>query len=340
MTSDRTLTDLGRTNLRKDPVTQSWVIQEEEETEVAALDAGACLLCPGAEARCPRSVYEHPGGAAQWQVRVIPHFAPLYRIEGDAQRSAVGIYDRMRTIGAHEVVVESRDHNLTLSQQSDDNVAQVLRAFVSRAGDLKKDRRFRYITVFRNQGSLAGQEFKHPHSEITATPFIPRRIGYELRSAQRYFKVKDRCLFCDILQQELTQKVRAVEWDDHFIAFCPYASRVPYETWVMPVNHHSTFEEQLTSWDDQLRLARLLKSTLRRLEKVAPAYHLVLHSSPNVRAKYERPDNWQTVAEDYHWHFEILPVIPSKSSSYSLKEVYYNSVRPETAAEALRKVTG
>jgi len=334
------LKDRGRRDLRKDPVTQSWVIQVEEEAEASSPQAGACLLCPGAEAQCPPNIYEYPFGAPQWQVRVIPHLAPLYRIEGDAQRSAAGIYDRMRTIGAHEVVVEHRDHKLVLSQQSDENVAQVLRAFVSRAGDLKKDRRFKYITVFRNQGSLAGQEFEHPHSEITATPFIPRRVGYELRSAQRYFKVKDRCLFCDIVQQELTEKDRTVEADDVFLAFCPFASRVPYETWLMPVNHHSAFDEHLTSWDDQLRLGRLLKSLLRRLEKVAPAYHLVLHSSPNLRAKFERLDDWRTVAEDYHWHFEILPVIPSKSSSYSLKEVYYNSVRPESAAATLRKLAG
>lgn len=334
------LKDRGRTDLRKDPVTLSWVIQEEEEAAAASPDTGACLLCPGAEAQCPRTIYEYPAGTPDWQVRVIPHFAPLYRIEGDAQRSAVGIYDKMRTIGAHEVVVEHRNHNLTLSQQSDENVAQVLRAFVSRLGDLKKDRRFKCITVFRNEGSLAGEEFKHPHSEITATPFIPRRVGYELRSAQRYFKVKDRCLFCDVLQQELAEKVRAVESDERFLAFCPFASRVPYETWLIPIDHQSAFEEHLTSWDDQLRLARLLKSVLSRLEKVAPAYHLVLHSSPNVRAKWERHDIWQTVGEDYHWHFEILPVIPSKSSSYSLKEVYYNSVRPETAAAALRKLAG
>lgn len=321
--------------LRKDPITQSWVLQVEGEE--AAKNGRECRLCPGQETQAPLVVYQHPDGAT-WQVRVVPHWRPLYQIEGDALRRGEGIYDTMRSLGAHEIVVEHPEHHLPLSGQSDENVAQVLRAYASRLTDLKKDRRFRYVTVFRNQGELAGQDLEHPHSQITATPFIPRRVGYELRAAQRYFKLKERCLVCDIARQELAEQARTVEWDELFVAFCPYASRVPYETWVLPIEHHCAFEEDVSSWDKQLRLARLLKSVLRRLEAVAPAYHLVLHTSPNVNAKFERSGNWQTLAEDYHWHFEILPVIPSKSKSYSLKEVYYNSLGPEEAAKELRSV--
>ena len=142
---------------------------------------------------------------------------------------------------------------------------------------------------------------------------------------------------CDVVKQELLQQVRTVEWDDLFVAFCPFASRVPYETWVLPTDHHCSFEEDLNSWDRHVRLARLLKSVLHRLNSVAPAYHLVLHTSPNVNAKFERTTNWQTLVDDYHWHVEILPVIPSKSKSYSLKEVYYNSLLPEVAAQELRQ---
>lgn len=322
--------------LRKDPITQSWVIQEDSKGTWP--NGGACPLCPGQEALSPRTIYEHPYGHPNWQVRVIPHFRPLYRIEGDSQRRAEGIYDRMRSLGAHEIVVEHPDHQLPLSQQTDDNVAQVLRAFVSRIGDLKKDRRFRYVTIFRNQGTLAGQDLEHPHSQITATPFIPRRVVYELRSSQRYFELKERCLFCDVVKQEMMQQTRTVEWDDLFVAFCPFASRVPHETWILPVNHHCSFEEDLAGWDRLLHFGRFLKSILRRLELVAPAYHLVLHTSPNVTAKFERTGHWQSLAEDFHWHFEVLPAGQSKSKSYSVKEVYYNSLLPEAAAEELRRV--
>lgn len=320
--------------LRRDPVTQSWVIQEDGAVEWPV--EGDCPLCPGQEALSPQTLYEHPYRQPNWQVRVIPHLRPLYRIEGDAQRRGEGLYDKMRSLGAHELVVESPDHHRSLSQLADDNAGQVLRAAVSRITDLKKDPRFRYVTFFRNQGERAGQAIEHPHSQITATPFIPRRIVYELRSSLRYYELKERCLLCDIVKQELSQQTRTVEWDDRYAAICPFASRVPYETWILPLNHHCAFEEDLATWEEQLHFARFLKSILHRLESVTPDYHLVLHTSPNVRAKFDKTGHWQSLESDFHWHFEILPVAPSHSKSYSVKEVYYNSLLPEAAASELR----
>jgi UDPglucose--hexose-1-phosphate uridylyltransferase len=318
--------------LRKDPVTQSWVIQEDGVQPWPA--NGDCPLCnhpPGPV------LYEYPYGQPPWRVRVVPHLRPLYRIEEAENRRGEGIYDKMRGVGAHEIVVESPDHQRTLCEQTDEDLGQILRAVVWRIGELKKDPRFRYVTFFRNQGKAAGQELDHPHSQITAMPFIPRRIHYELRSSARYFEMKERCLLCDIVKQELSQQTRAVEWDDRYAAFCPFASRVPYETWILPLAHHHSFEEDLTSWEEQLHFARFLKSVLRRLEHATPAYHLVLHTCPNTHAKFEKSGHWRTLAADSHWHFEILPSRPSDNRSYSVKEVYYNSLLPEEAAEQLRK---
>ncbi len=322
--------------IRKDPISMNWVVQEDGETTWPNLKV--CPFCPGHEVLTPQTIYSHVNGNGGWDVRVTPHLRPLYRIEGDAQRCAEGVYDKMRNLGAHEVVIESPDHNLRLSQLSDESAAQVVRAFVSRLADLKKDRRFRYVSVFRNQGRMAGQEPDHPHSQITATPFIPRRVVYELRSLQRYFALKERCLICDIAQQEIAKQLRTVEWDDEFVAYCPFASRVPYEIWILPVEHHCTFEEDLTTWERQLHFARFLKSVLLRLESVAQDYHLSLHTTPNLNAKFESAHHWSTLREDFHWHFELVPVRLSTARSYFLKDVYYNSVLPERAAEELRKV--
>lgn len=322
--------------LRKDPISQNWVIQEDSEESWS--DGDLCPFCPGHERYSPQTIYQHSNCSGTWDVRVTPHLRPLYRIEGDAQRRAEGVYDKMHSLGAHEVVVEHPDHNLTLSDLDDEHLAHVLQAYVARILDLKRDRRFRYVTVFRNQGELAGQDLDHPHSQLTATPFIPRRVVYELRALQRYYEMKERCLICDIVKQELNQQIRTVEWDDQFVALCPFASRVPYEMWLLPVNHHCSFEEDLNQWDRQIRFSRLLKSVLRRLEAVTPAYQLVLHTSPNVTAKYDKTTHWQSLTEDYHWHFEIIPVQKTKSKSYGVKEVYYNSLRPEVAAAQLREV--
>jgi UDPglucose--hexose-1-phosphate uridylyltransferase len=322
--------------LRRDPITQSWVIQQM--TEVSWAKGGICPLCPGHEAMCPPNLYVYPLAPASWQVRVIPHRNPVYQIEGDAARQAEGLYDKMRNLGAHEVVIEHPDHALQFADLSDDQVIQALRAYVARIADLKKDLRFRYVTLFRNVGPEAGQELDHPHSEITATPFIPRRSAYELRAALAHYEIKERCLFCDIVKQELDQRVRTVDRNELFLAFCPFASRVPYETWVLPIYHHASFEEDVTSPEKELQLARLLKSALRRLSIVAKASHLVLHTSPNLNVKPYRSSSWRTLAEDYHWHIEILPIIPGKARSYSFKEVYFNSLpSPEVAAKELRE---
>ncbi len=321
--------------LRRDPITQSWVIQQTAEHSWA--ESGICPLCPGHESLCPPNLYVYPLSAAKWQVRVIPHRNPIYQIEGESARQAEGLYDKMRNLGAHELVIEHPDHHKQFPDLSDEQVIQALRAYVARITDLKKDTRFRYVSLFRNLGAEAGQELEHPHSEITATPFIPRRSAYELRSALTHYENKERCLFCDIIKQELDQQARTVEWNELFVSFCPFASRVPYETWVMPIYHHASFEEDVTSPEKELQLARLLKSTMRRLSAVAKASHLVLHSSPNVNSRPHRTGTWRTLAEDYHWHIEILPIIPGKSRSYSIKEVYFNSLpTPEMAAKELR----
>jgi UDPglucose--hexose-1-phosphate uridylyltransferase len=322
--------------LRRNPVTLQWVIQEENE---AAWPDGPCPLCPGQEHQSPQTLYQYSNGSPDWQVRVTPHLRPLYRIEGSVQRRGDGIYDTMRNVGAHEIVVESPDHSRPLSQQSDENFAQVLRAYITRITDLKKDPRFRYVSVFRNQGRPAGQELDHPHSQITALPFVPRQLAYELRTLKRYFDLKERCLICDILRQEIEQQIRTVEWDDCFMAFCPFASRVPFETWVLPVRHHNVFEEHLADWAGQLHFARFLKGVLQRVEASTPAYYLVLHTSPNVGAKFEKPGHWNSLAEDFHWHFEVLPVVSGRSKSYGVREVYYNSVSPEAAAQRLRSAS-
>jgi UDPglucose--hexose-1-phosphate uridylyltransferase len=269
-------------------------------------------------------------------VRVIPHFYPLYRIEGDAGRRPEGIYDRMRSVGAHEIIIESPDHNTWLGRMKDEEIERVLEAYAQRILDLKRDSRFKYVTVFQNRGPLAGEEWTHPNSQITATMFVPRRLLYELSSARAWYEDKERCVFCDILRQEEKQGRRIVDTQGDYVAFCPYASRVPFEVWLMPRRHSPVFE-QAQPGSARRQLAGLLGRVLRRLAQVTEAYHLVLHTAPNMVApKGEITPYWTTIAEDFHWHFELLPIVERRSKSYSIKEVYFNALLPEQAAERLR----
>ncbi|MBI3934898.1 MAG: galactose-1-phosphate uridylyltransferase, partial [Acidobacteria bacterium] len=286
--------------LRKDPITRSWVLIGNGERVLPS--ESACPYCLGNEASLLQPILSVPWEGRPGGVRVFPHPHPLYRIEGSADRRADGIYDRMRSLGAHEVIVESPDHDSTLSAAPESEVVSLLRCWALRIADLKNDLRFKYITVFRNRGDLAGQQIRHPHSELTATTFIPRRILYELRSAKEYYEMKERCVFCDIQQQEEQQGLRVVDLTPRFVAVCPFASRVPFEVWILPRYHHSSFEADLLRHPDQTELAGILQRTLARLEQLTQDYHLVLHTSPNTRARTELGSYWTTIDEDYHWH--------------------------------------
>jgi UDPglucose--hexose-1-phosphate uridylyltransferase len=167
---------------------------------------------------------------------------------------------------------------------------------------------------------------------------VPRRILYELRAAREWYRDRERCVFCDILRQEIRQAKRVVDNAGDYYAFCPYASRVPYEVWLMPKTHNHQFETQQAG-ENRRNLANLLGRTLRRLLKLSESYHLVLHTAPNtLQTKGELSEYWRTIAGDYHWHIEILPIVQQRSKSYSIKEIYFNGTLPEDAAESLRKI--
>jgi len=320
--------------LRKDPITRSWVVVGPAEREKERV--GTCPLCPENAGQAPL-LLELPSQGSR-QVRVYPHFRPLYHIEGDLERKAEGIFDRMAPVGAHEIIVETPDHGRSLDRLPDEEIERVLDAYARRVADLKRDARFKYVTVFKNQGLESGEEWPHAHSQVTATTFVPRRVLYELRAAREWYRDRERCVFCDILRQEMRQAKRVVDNVGDYYAFCPYASRVPFETWLIPRTHNFQFET-LAPAENRRHLAILLGRTLRRLMQVARSYHMVLHTAPStLQTKGELSEYWQTIAGDYHWHIEILPILETRSKSYSIKEIYFNAVLPEQAAERLRQM--
>jgi UDPglucose--hexose-1-phosphate uridylyltransferase len=177
-----------------------------------------------------------------------------------------------------------------------------------------------------------------PASQLMATTFVPRRVLYELRAGREYFSQKERCVFCDILSQEERQAVRVVESIGDYVAVCPYAPRVPFETWLLPRVHESAFERAAGAKAGLLYdFAKLLRRTLQRVLSVANDFHLVLHTSPNTLHRSVVLGYWRTIDEDYHWHIEILPIMAERVKSYSAKETYFTPVSSETAAARLRE---
>jgi UDPglucose--hexose-1-phosphate uridylyltransferase len=324
--------------LRKDPITRSWVMTGDDSGEAGFRPDAPCLFCAGSSdslhelSRSPNT----PGTA--WSARSVVHPRPLYRIEGEPDRRGDGIYDRMNSVGAHEVIVENPNHDRHLWSASDEQIGHFLRVVAERILDLKRDPRVKYVSLFKDFGKNAGQEFAHPTSQMTATMFVPRRVLYELRAGREYFMGKERCVFCDIIQQEERQAQRVLEARGDYISLCPYAPRAPYETWIMPRNHDSSFERTgLTRPGLRTNLAALLRRTLQRIRSITEEFHMVLHTSPSAIHPSKNLGYWKTIDEDYHWHIEILPVVASKARSYTFKEIYYSPVSSETAVKHLRE---
>jgi UDPglucose--hexose-1-phosphate uridylyltransferase len=322
--------------LRKDPITRSWVITGDDVGEPTPRSE-ACSFC-GATADPTHVIANLPGvDGSAWSARSLVHPQALYHIEGEPARRGDGLYDCMGSVGAHEVLLENPRHDGHIWNARDIEVEQFLRLAALRIQDLKRDSRFKYVSIFKNHGEAAGQEFDHPTSQLTATIFVPRRVLYELRAGRDYFESKERCVFCDILAQEEQQGLRIVEDRGDYVAFCPYAPRVPYETWIMPRSHESSFERTGSSRVGTLTdLAALLRRTLQRIRTVTEAFHLVLHTSPNSQHPSATLGYWKTLDDDYHWHIEILPILEAKARSYTFKEIYYSPVTSETAVKRLR----
>ena len=330
--------------LRRDPVVGRWVIISTERSRrpsdfasapVRPRNIGPCVFCPGQESRTPEEILavRGPGGAPNgpgWELRVVPNKFPALRIEGELEPAGEGVYDRMNGIGAHEVIIETPDHSASLAGLPETQVVTVLEAWRQRMVDLQKDVRFEYVSVFKNHGEAAGASLEHPHSQLIATPMVPMMVEQELEGALRHFRMKKRCIWCDIIRQEMQGKARGlgrlILGEGGFVALCPYAPRFPFETWILPEGHRSSYEDGLGM--DPRALARVLGEVLRRMNQVlgAPAWNLSLHSAP-----LKTP-----TLDHFHWHLEIIPKLSQVAGFEWGTGFFINPTPPEEAAKYLR----
>lgn len=328
--------------IRRDPILGRWVIIATERARRPAdlarapdiTKRGLCPFDPGQEDKTPPEVYvsgrpaTSPANSPGWKVRVVPNRYPALMIEGDLEREANGIYDRMNGIGAHEIIIETPHHDKDLGNLTDADVTEVLFAFKARIIDLRNDMRFRYILLFKNHGSTAGATLEHAHSQLIALPVVPRHVQEEIEGSRRHFEHRERCIFCDIVMQERKERSRLIMENEEFVVFAPWAPRSPFETWIVPKRHESNFEAESK---ERLALgAQALRSTLKRLGAALgePAYNFILHSNP-LR---DPPSPW------YHWHIEVMPALTRVAGFEWGSGFYINPVPPEEAAEFLRLV--
>lgn len=326
--------------LRKDPIVGRWVIISTDRAkrptdfvrEAVKPKGGFCPFCPGNESKTPPEVLAYrPSGTGRdtpgWTVRVVPNKFPALQIEGSLNRAADGMFDKMAGIGAHEVIIETPEHDLPIGGMTEKRIEDVMWAYRDRILDLKKDKRFKYIMVFKNHGTAAGATLEHPHGQLIALPIVPKHVLEELDGAKQYYAFKERCVFCDIIRQEIDEGVRVVAENEGFLTLAPYAPRFPFETWILPKKHESAFENSSSQTFEQL--GRALKNLLQRADAVldSPAYNLAIHTQPVQEGPMEH----------YHWHIEFMPRLTKIAGFEWGSGFYQNPTPPEEAAQFLRE---
>jgi UDPglucose--hexose-1-phosphate uridylyltransferase len=325
---------------RKDPIVNRWVIIATERGKrpldykeiTEGKQSQVCFFCEGNEEHTPPEIiaYREPGTDKDkpgWWVRVVPNKFPALNIQGDPYRQDRGVYHFMNGVGAHEVIIESTSHITGMNEQTEKQVEEIIWIWRDRSLDLRKDARLKYVQIFKNTGRVAGASLEHTHSQLIATPIIPEDIKQEIEGMKEYMNRHGSCVICDMLRQEISEKERVVINSDHFISFSPFASRFPFETWIVPKEHQYDFTQIR---EEQVRdLALVLRNSLSKMSTMIKnlPYNMVLHTSP-VNYQEER---------HFHWHLEIMPRL-TIMAGFELGTGYFiNPTPPEIAAQALRE---
>jgi UDPglucose--hexose-1-phosphate uridylyltransferase len=323
--------------LRKDPVLGRWVAIAAErgkrpsdfKIRVSAKKGGFCAFCSGNEYTTPpeiiafRAEHSKPDSPG-WTLRVVPNKFPALGVDMQLNRVEQGVFEKTLGVGAHEIIIESPDHQITFSTLPLKYVEDTLNAFCRRIADLKKDKRLKYILIFKSEGDTAGASLEHSHSQLMALPIVPKLIQEELNNAKNYHDLTKHCIFCDIIQQETAEGIRVISENEHFISIAPFASTSPFETWILPKNHESSLVP-----DAKISpLAQLLQKTFKQIDSILslPPYNMIIHLSP-----LDNDNN-----EYYHWHIEIRPQLIKTGGFEWGSGFYINPTAPEEAAQFMR----
>lgn len=329
-------------DLRKDPIVGRWVIIATDrakrphdftrERDRPKGQQGFDPFLEGNESATPSEIlaYRNPGTHRDkpgWRVRVVPNKFPALQVEGQLSKRGDGIYDLMNGIGAHEVIIECPHYEESMARLTLENIREVLWVYRDRLVDLKKDRRLVHGLIFKNKGAPAGATIDHSHSQLIVTPVVPINVWEEMEGALGFYNYRGRCIYCDMVQQELSTGSRVVLDLPNFVVFCPFASRFPFETWILPKQHSSHFENLQRQHVEELGL--VMKTILCKLELALddPPYNYIIHTAPFDSQELQH----------YHWHIEIMPRLTRVAGFEWGSGFYINPVLPEQAAAFLRE---
>jgi UDPglucose--hexose-1-phosphate uridylyltransferase len=323
---------------RQNMATKEWVIvapsRGKRPSDYAKLSAKRplppphrddCPFCRGCEDKTPEPVYVWPRDG-DWRIRVVPNKFAALQPDSATTRTHVGSFLAAKGYGIAEVVIETPQHNKTIATMEHSEVAGILAAYRERQKVILMDENINLITIFRNYGPLAGTSLEHPHSQIIATPIVPPHVRYPIEQAVLHYDENGTCVFCDMIAEEMRQKERIIIESEHFLAFCPWAARTPFESRIYPKRHAASYSA--INDNEIADLAMVLRNLLGKVYNLLenPDYNYILRSAPvgDESARY------------LHWYIMILPKITTPAGFEIGSGIYINSVPPEESARYLR----
>ncbi|MFX1513751.1 MAG: galactose-1-phosphate uridylyltransferase [Promethearchaeota archaeon] len=329
--------------LRQNPITFEWVIIAPErekrpfnhrktkiKPKLEEYDP-KCPFCPGNNVEIPLQAFSMKcsGQEAPIVFSFRNKYPALISNPNHLEEETNGYFHKIEGFGFHEVIVENPKHNLTFGTYNDEEAFLVVKAYHERCSKIYEDRRISYVTIFQNHGKEAGASLSHPHSQLIGTPFVPTRVQTRQKTASEFYKENQTCIVCNLIQKELEVKKRVICETSSFLVISPFAARDPFETWIIPKIHHTSFnmidEKELES------LGAILNLTLGKLKFGLndPDYNLIFRSAP-IKEKAE---------EYYHWYIEIFPRLRKTAGFEIGSGIYVNTSIPEQNAKLLREIT-
>ncbi len=330
---------------RQDPVTKQWVIIATERAKrphdflrppvQASLPSFKedCPFCPGNEAMTPPETLAYRTGGQPngpgWWIRAFPNkFAAVSPMGSLTRQQEEGLFRKMDGVGQHEVIIETPQHNLFIPLMEDKQVQEVILAYRERYLALREDPRFKIIIIFKNHGRAAGTSLEHPHSQLVAMPIVPLTIRFRFEKAAGHYDDIGTCVYCDMLQEGLRVKKRIVLETDRFVVFHPFASRAPFETWIIPKEHQASFGS--ITPEDARKFAKVLKIVLGKFYRGLnnPDYNYILQTAP-IKDEHE---------DYFHWHLQILPRLVTPAGFELGTGMFINTALPEETAEFMKSI--
>lgn len=326
-------------DLRFDPVSGTWIAIARNRLErpsefTPSEQVHQNLICPfciGNEEQTPASIAvygengaEQPLDSSEWKVRVFPNKYPSFSHQSDV-RVESGPYGSSIANGMQELIIPSARHITSLAELTDDELKTTFLACQQRIACMKSDESIKHAMLFMNCKAAAGASLGHIHLQLIGSPVVSSHLQDRVDRNQASVRENGQPWVSKLARWEVKQEIRMIRQSEQFDVFCPFASRFPFQIWIVPRQNRVSFVDCSADLRDAMALE--IRESIRTLEEIAdhPPYNLLLHQAPFHDSEYD------------HWYIELFPRLTSAAGLELGTDVWVNPISPEMAAKRLRR---